>query len=105
MWARVCMLVFVAKQRMTVKVTVGQPAGGPLDPLAGPEQDSGVASRCGDTRFRCVKALSVPYLFIPPSRLHSSDETQYSKIFLTRSETSLYIARQARNKSSLLRGH
>lgn len=49
MWACVHMLVFVAKQWMTVKVTVGQPAGGPLDLLAGPEQDSRVASRCGGT--------------------------------------------------------
>lgn len=77
MGACVRMLVFVAKQRMTVKVTVGQPAGGPLDLLAGPERDSRAASRCGDTCFKCVKALSVPYLFIPPSWLHSSDETQY----------------------------
>lgn len=88
-WACVHMLVFVARQRMTVKVTVGQPAGGPLDLLVGPEQDSKVASRCGDTRFKYVKALSLPYLFIPLSWLHSSDETQYSKIFLNRSETGL----------------
>lgn len=65
MWACVHMLVFVARQRMTVKVTVGQLTGGPLDLLAGPEQDSRVASRCGDTHFKCVKALSVPYLCIP----------------------------------------
>lgn len=60
MWACVHMLVFVAEQRMTVKVTVGQPAGGPLDLFVGPEQDSRVASRCGDTHFKCVKARSLP---------------------------------------------